>query len=94
MPKFVIERDVEGAGEATAEELEAIARESNAVLRDLGPSIQWLESFVTDDKIYCVYIADDEDVINEHAACVNAPATRISRVRAMNDPSNGQLVAS
>ena len=90
MPKYVIERDVPGAGEATEEELAQVAAESNAVLADLGPSIQWLESFVTDDKIYCVYIADDEDVINEHAACVDAPASRISRVRAMNDPSNGE----
>lgn len=88
MPKYVIERDVPGAGEATPDMLRRDAAESNAVLRDLGPEIQWLESFVTDDKIYCVYIADDEDVIVEHARCLDVPATRISRVRAVNDPSN------
>ena len=59
------------------------------MLRDLGPDVQWLESFVTDDKIYCVYVADGPDVIREHARCLDIPADRISRVRAMNDPSNG-----
>lgn len=90
MPKYVIERDVPGAGDATEADLEKIATESNAVLADLGPTIQWLESFVTDDKIYCVYVADDEDVIREHARCVDAPASRIARVRAMNGPANGR----
>ncbi len=89
MPKFVIERDVPGAGSASQEQLQRDAGESNAVLRDLGPDVQWLESFVTDDKIYCVYIADGEDVIREHARCLDIPADRISRVRAINDPSNG-----
>lgn len=89
MPKYVIEREVPGAGEATDADLRRAASESNSVLRDLGPGIQWLESFVTDDRIYCVYIADDEDVIREHASCIDLPATRVSRVRAMNDPSNG-----
>lgn len=89
MPKYVIERDVPGAGTASAEDLRHAARESNTVLRDLGPDIQWLESFVTDDKIYCVYIADSVEVIHEHASCVDVPASRVSEVRAMNDPSNG-----
>ncbi len=89
MKKFVIERDIPGAGAASHEELQRAARESNAVLRDLGPDVQWIESFVTDDKIYCVYVADGADVIREHARCLDIPANRISRVRAMNDPSNG-----
>jgi hypothetical protein len=88
MPKYVIERDVPGAGTASDEQLQYDARESNAVLRDLGPDIQWLESFVTDDKIYCVYIAESADVIREHARCLDIPASRISPVRAVNDPSN------
>lgn len=88
MPKYVIERDVPGAGTASPEQLAYDAKESNAVLRDLGPEIQWLESFVTDDKIYCVYIAESEDVIREHARCLDVPASRISAVRAVNDPSN------
>lgn len=88
MPKFVIERDAPGAGTASPEQLKYDAKESNAVLRDLGPDIQWLESYVTDDKIYCVYIAASEDIIREHAQCLDVPATRISHVRAMNDPSN------
>jgi hypothetical protein len=88
MPKYVIERDVPGAGTASHEQLKYDAKESNAVLRDLGPDIQWLESFVTDDKIYCVYIAESADVIREHARCLDIPANRISPVRAMNDPSN------
>jgi len=88
MPKYVIERDVPGAGAASSEQLKYDAKESNAVLRDLGPDIQWLESFVTDDKIYCIYIAESEAVIREHARCLDVPATRISAVRAMNDPAN------
>ena len=90
MPTYVIERDVPGAGEASESELADIATESNAVLADLGPTIQWMESFVTDDKIYCIYVADDEDVIHEHARCVDAPATRVSQVRAVNGPANGR----
>lgn len=90
MPKYVIEREVPGAGKASPEALQRAARESNAVLRDLGPDVQWLESFVTDDKIYCIYVADGEDIIREHARCLDIPATRISAVRAINDPSNGE----
>ena len=90
MPKYVIEREIPGAGDATEEELVQAATESNAVLADLGASIQWVESFVTDDKIYCVYVADDEDVIHEHARCVDVPASRVSHVRAMNGPDNGR----
>lgn len=88
MPKYVIERDIPGAGKASAQDLRSIATESNSVLRDLGSEIQWLESFVTDDKVYCVYIADNEDIIHEHASCVDAPASRVARVHAVNDPSN------
>lgn len=90
MPKYIIERDAPGAGAASADDLRHAARESNSVLRDLGPNVQWLESFVTDDKIYCVYVADSEDIIHEHARCIDLPASRVSRVRAMNDPSNGE----
>lgn len=90
MPKFVIEREVEGVGASTPEDLRRTSQESNAVLRDLGPEIQWLHSYTTDDKIYCVYVADDEDIIREHARCLDVPADRISRVVAVTDPSSGE----
>lgn len=91
MPKFVIEREVPEAGRMTAEQLRDATRESNAVCRELGPAdIQWVHSYVTDDKIYCVYIAADEDVIREHARCLDIPANRISRVRDVIDPAFGQ----
>ena len=87
MPKYVIERDLPGAGKLSAEELQAISQQSNKVLAELGPDISWLSSFVTDDKIYCVYVAADEDIIQEHARCGGFPATKITKVSAVIDPS-------
>ncbi len=90
MPKFVIEREIPGASKMTPAELAEAARKSNSVLRDLGPQIQWIHSFVTDDKLYCVYLAPDEATILEHARRSGFPASRISAVRAMLDPTNGE----
>ena len=89
MPKFVIERDLPGAGKLSGEELQAISEKSNKVLADLGPEIQWLQSYVTDDKLYCVYVAQDEDIILEHARCGGFPANRVSKVSTVIDPSTG-----
>jgi hypothetical protein len=90
MPKFVIEREIPGASKMTPAELAEAARKSNGVLRDLGPQIQWIHSFVTDDKLYCVYLAPDEATILEHARRSGFPASRISAVRAMLDPTDGE----
>jgi cell division inhibitor SulA len=87
MPKYIIERDVPGAGKLSADELRGLSQRSCAVLRDLGPSIQWLESYVTDDKLYCVYIAPSESLIREHAKAGGFPANRISQVRTIIDPT-------
>jgi hypothetical protein len=89
MPKFVIERELPGAGKLSAEELRDISQKSNKVIADLGPEIRWLQSYVTDDKIYCVYVAPDEDIIFEHARCGGFPADRVSRVSTLIDPSTG-----
>jgi hypothetical protein len=90
MPKYVIERDIPGAGKLTRDELHAISQKSCSVLRNLGPQIQWVESFVTPDKIYCVYIAPDENVIREHARQGGFPANRISEVKTMIDPTTSE----
>jgi hypothetical protein len=90
MPKFVIEREIPGASKMTPTELAEAARKSNSVLRALGPQIQWIHSFVTDDKLYCVYLAPDEATILEHARRSGFPASRISAVRAMLDPTDGE----
>jgi hypothetical protein len=87
---YVIERDLPGAGKLGAADLQAIARKSNGVLATMGPSIQWVESFVTGDKIYCVYRADSEDAIRKHAQAGGFPANRISRVTTVIDPTTGQ----
>jgi cell division inhibitor SulA len=87
MPKYVIERRIAGAGSLTAADLQGIAARSCAVLNELGPSIQWLESQVTDDTVYCLYIAPDETLLREHARRGGFPADRIARVRATIDPS-------
>jgi hypothetical protein len=87
MPKFVIEREIPGAGKLSTEQLQAISQKSCGVLRNLGPSIQWVHSYVTGDKIYCIYIAPNEDLIREHAAQGGFPANRISQVTAMIDPT-------
>lgn len=90
MPKFIIEREVPGAGAATAAQLREVSKESNAVVRELGPEIQWVESYWTDDKVYCVYIAPDQDILLEHARCLDVPADRIERVCVTTDPSSGE----
>jgi hypothetical protein len=93
MPKYVIERELPGAGDLTPEQLAAIARRSCNVLLEMGPAIQWVNSFVTDDRIYCVYIAPDENSILEHARTGGFPADQISRVRAVIDPTTAESVA-
>jgi uncharacterized protein DUF4242 len=89
MPKYVIERDLPGAGKLTGEELHDISQKSNKVISDLGPDIRWLHSYVTDDKIYCVYVAPDEDILFEHARCGGFPANKVSLVSATIDPATG-----
>ncbi len=86
MPKYVIERELPGAGKLTAAELQAISATSCGVLRDLGPSIQWVQSYVTDNKIYCVYNAPSEAMVREHARQGGFPANQVSRVRSVIDP--------
>ncbi len=90
MPKFVIEREIPGAGRMSEAELHDVARRSVKVLRDLGPQIQWLHSYITDDKVYCVYLAPDEEVIKQHATMLGIPATRISAVRQLLDAEDGE----
>jgi len=87
MPKFIIEREIPGAGKLSAADLKAVSQKSCSVLRDLGPDVQWVESFVTDDKIYCVYIAADAEIIRKHAELGGFPANRISEVKTIIDPS-------
>jgi len=90
MPKFVIERDIPGAGKLASKELQGVAQKSCTVLRDLGPQIQWVHSYVTDDKIYCVYNAPSENLIRKHAQMGGFPANRISRVRNIIDPTTAE----
>jgi hypothetical protein len=90
MPKFVIEREIPGAGQLSAEELHAISQKSCGVLTELGPKIQWIESYVTDDKIYCIYIAPDEATVREHARRGGFPANRVSVVRTTIDPTTSE----
>ena len=90
MPKFVIERELAGAGKLPAQELKAISQKSCGVLEAMGPRIQWLQSFVTDDKIYCIYIAPDEETIMQHAKAGGFPANRISKIRTMIDPTTSE----
>jgi hypothetical protein len=85
--KFIIERDIPGAGSLEREELRGAAAKSNGVLRDLGPDIQWVESFVAADKTFCVYLAKDEAIIKKHAEISGFPATKITEVRKMIDPT-------
>jgi hypothetical protein len=87
MPKFVIEREIPGAGNLTPAELQEISRKSVSVLQEMGPQIQWLQSYVTGDKVYCVYLAPDEATIREHARRGGFPANRISAVRRLIDPT-------
>ena len=87
MPRFVIEREIPGAGKLSQEELHAISQKSCGVLQEMGPRIQWQESFVTADKIYCVYIAPDEATVREHAQKGGFPANAVSRVTSVIDPT-------
>lgn len=87
MPQFVIEREIPGAGSLTEAELREISLQSLRTLKDMGPQIQWLHSYVTEDKIYCVYLAPDERTIREHARRAGVPANRISAVRRLVDPT-------
>jgi len=93
MPKFVIERDVPGAGRLSADELRGLSQRSCAVIRELGPAIRWLESYVTDDKLYCVYLAPDAELIREHARRGGFPANRIAEVRCMIGPETANDAA-
>ena len=92
MPKYLIERTVPGAGGMDGAALAGLAAASNAVLRQLGPDVQWLESYVTDDKIYCVYIAPDEATVREHAKQGGFPANRVSQIRRVIDPTTAEKV--
>src|SRR3954471_15729775 len=85
--KFIIERDIPGAGSLVREQLRGAAAKSNGVLRDLGPDIQWVESYVAADKTFCVYLAKDEDIIRKHAEISGFPASNITEVRKMIDPT-------
>jgi hypothetical protein len=90
MPKFVIERELPGAGQLSPDELHDISATSNKVLGQLGSEIRWLQSYVTENKIYCVYVAPDEDIILEHARCGGFPADVVTKVSAVIDPSTGE----
>jgi len=90
LEKYVIERDLPGAGKLSPAELQAIARKSNGVLASMGPNIQWVESYVTGDKIYCVYRADSEEAIRKHAQAGGFPANRISRIATVIDPTTAR----
>ncbi len=85
----MIERELPGAGQLSAAELQALSRKSNRIIAELGPDVRWLTSYVTDDKIYCIYVAPDEDILQEHARCGGFPADTISRVSTVIDPSTG-----
>jgi len=90
MPKFVIEREIPGAGKLSTLELKGIAQTSCGVLRRMGSEIQWIESYVTDDKIYCVYIAPSEEMVREHARQGGFPANRVSEVATIIDPTTSE----
>lgn len=90
MPKYVIERDLPGAGDLSPEQLQAVSQKSCGVLKNLGPQIQWVHSYVTQDKIYCIYIAPNEKLIREHASQGGFPANRISEVKTIIDPTTSE----
>jgi hypothetical protein len=90
MPKFIIERDLPGAGGLSAAEFREISQKSCSVLEEMGPKVQWVESFVTPDKVYCVYIAPDEQHVREHAERGGFPVTSVSEVRRMIDPTTAE----
>lgn len=90
MPKFVIEREIPGAGKLSSQELKAISQTSCGVLSKMGPQIQWLQSYVTADKVYCVYIAPNEKMVREHAKLGGFPANRVSEVASIIDPTTAE----
>jgi hypothetical protein len=90
MPKYVIEREIPDAGKLSVQELQAISQKSCGVLNQMGPQIQWVHSYVTDDKVYCVYIAPNEEMVREHARQGSFPANRISEVRTVIDPTTAE----
>ena len=90
MPKYVIERDIPEAGSLSSEQLQAISQKSCGILREMGPEIQWVESYVTDDKIYCMYVAPDENAVRKHAQQGGFPANRISQIRSVIDPTTAE----
>lgn len=90
MPKFVIEREIAGAGKLPRQELQAISQKSCNVLQSMGPKIQWFQSLVTDDKIYCVYIAPDEETVKQHAQKGGFPANSVAHVRSLMDPTTAE----
>jgi hypothetical protein len=91
MPKYIIERDITGAGQLSAADLQGVAQKSCGVLKEMGPQIQWLESFVTADKVYCIYIADNEQSVREHAERGGFPANRIEEIKTTIDPSTSGM---
>jgi hypothetical protein len=91
MPRFVIEREIAGVGKLPGEELRAISQKSCSVLASMGPKIQWVQSFVTDDKIYCVYLAPDETTVRQHAQKGGFPANSVARVRSVIDPTTADI---
>jgi uncharacterized protein DUF4242 len=90
MPRFVIEREIAGAGKLSAQDLRAISQRSCSVLNEMGPQIQWVQSYVTDDKIYCVYVAPTEDIVREHARKGGFPANSVAAVRTVIDPTTAE----
>ena len=90
MPKFLIEREIPGAGDLGPEQLQAISQKSCGVLRGMGPQIQWVQSYVTGDKIYCVYVAPDEESVREHARQGGFPANSVSRITSVIDPTTAE----
>jgi len=90
MPKYVIEREIPGAGNMSAQDLQAVSQKSCSVLQNLGPQIQWVQSYVTGDKIYCIYIAPSEDMIRTHAQQGGFPANRISEIKTTIDPTTAE----
>lgn len=90
MPKFLIEREIPDAGKLSLQELQAISQKSCGVLNQMGPQIQWVESYVTDNKIYCVYIAPDEEMVREHARQGGFPANRVSEIKSVIDPTTAE----
>jgi cell division inhibitor SulA len=90
MPKYVIEREIPGAGDMSPQDLQAVSQKSCSVLQNLGPQIQWLQSYVTGDKIYCIYIAPNQEMIREHAQQGGFPANRISEIKTVIDPTTAE----